>query len=397
MPKPATGPVLDPAAVRAHSLAKQGLAGAGFPDVPAALSGTGGVYGASPTAYLSLAARIRGFHNSALDRELYERRTAVRVRCMHEMVYVVGVDRVAELVAATEPGDKAVTRILRVSGMTSDEYADLADRVDAALSGGEATVAELRDTVGPLRDAGHLQYAVALMGRQCRLVRARPRGSWRSDSHSYARWADWLGAPVDLPDAATARTALARHYLRALGPATTADLKWWAGWTVRDTTAALDALGAEITPVRLGEAQGWLLADELDTLSTVEPVGGVRLLPVWDAYAMGYADRSRIVEPALRGRVIDRIGNATSMVLVDGQAAGVWELADNGPGQPATVRVAPFRPLPKSRWTEVEAEARRIADALDASELAVVRESATGELDEAGRNAFHHPITRGAG
>ncbi|HEX3789500.1 MAG TPA: winged helix DNA-binding domain-containing protein [Pseudonocardiaceae bacterium] len=397
MPKPLTGPEIDLAAVRAHALAKQGLTGAGLPSVLAAVERTAGVYGSAPTPYLSLSARIPAFRIGDLDAELYERRSLVRVRCMHEMVYVVAVDRVGTLTAATAPGDKAVARILRVSGMSTAELAELSDRIEAALADTPpATVAELRERLGKdtLRDPGHLPYTVALMARQLRLVRTRPRGSWRSDGFGYARWADWVAQPLELPEPERARVELARYYLRAFGPATAADLKWWAGWTVRDTTAALAALEAELAPVRIGGQQAWVLGAELSALSGAEMEPGVRLLPVWDTYSMGYADRARIAGPVEHHRVFDKVGNATSMLLVDGEAAGLWELDDDGRGGPVTVRVAPFRRLDKARWGQVDAAAGRIATALDASNLRIDRVSAPANLDTAGK-VFLNPITLG--
>src|SRR5262245_47502314 len=133
-------------------------------------------------------------------------------------------------------------------------------------------------------------------------------------------------------DPAAARAELTRRYLRACGPATTDDLKWWTGWTRRDTVAALAALGEEICPVSLDDAPAWVLASELDALRDGDPEAGrgVRLLPVWDTYFMGYAaspaSRARQVAADDYGRIYDRSGNGTSTVTVDGVAAGVWQL-----------------------------------------------------------------------
>ena len=100
------------------------------------------------------------------------------------------------------------------------------------------------------------------------------RGSWRSDNYAYARWADWLGAPLERVEPEAGRVQLARRYLRALGPASGNDLRWWTGWTKRDTTAALAALGDELAPVSLdGVAAGvWELDPDAVTV-TVAPFG----------------------------------------------------------------------------------------------------------------------------
>jgi hypothetical protein len=387
-------------------MAKQGLSVAGPENVHDATLAAAGVYGTAPTCYLSYAARVEGFRLAHLDEELYARRRLVRLRCMRESVYIEPVEALPVVVAATGAGEKAAVRLVRLSGLTEGEFAALADRIEGLLAGRPpATVSELREMLGahvpPRR--GALQYVVALMSRQARLVRAEVRGSWRSDTHAYARWADWVGTPLKHVDPETARAELARRYLRAFGPATAADLKWWAGWTVRDTTAAVSALGEDVVEISLtdGEAPSTslVLTEELAALSAADPgsAPGVRLLPVWDAYVMGYAQRRRLVAGPDYARVYDRAGNGTSVVLLDGVAAGVWELehASGPPGGSLTVRVAPFGPALVSRWAEAEEAAARVAAAIGADELRVERSPQPGPLADGARNAFLAPIRLG--
>lgn len=239
--------------------------------------------------------------------------------------------------------------------MTEPEALEFADRIEAALVGQPPmTIPELRKVLdGPLPgNRNALQMTMALLTRSGRLVRTKARGSWRSDLYSYARWADWLDVDIEELDPDAGRIEVARRYLRAFGPATTADLAWWTGWTKRDSIAALTALDSEVVAVDLeggegGSTTAWALADELDTLASVDPKAarGVRLLPIWDAYFMGYEGsstaRARQLAAEDYPRVYDKIGNATSTVIEDGFAAGVWELdADAG-----VVTVAPFRKL----------------------------------------------------
>jgi len=93
----------------------------------------------------------------------------------------------------------------------------------------------------------------------------------------------------------------------------------------------------------------------------------------------------------------DRAGNGTSVVLLDGVAAGVWELehASGPPGGSLTVRVAPFGPVLVSRWAEVEDAATRVAAAIGADELRVERAPQPGPLADGARNAFLAPIRLG--
>jgi hypothetical protein len=386
---------------RAHVLRKQGLAGPGLPGVMDAVVVTAGVYGTAPTCYLSCAARIGEFRLAHLDEELYVRRRAVRLRCMRGgMSYIEPLDLLPALFACTgEAPDKTLKRVAKWGGLTEAGTLALADRIEEAMTGRPPlTVREIRELLGGdvPGDKAALQMTVALLGRTGRIVRSEVRGSWRSDNYAYARWSDWLGAPLEPIEPAAGRIELARRYLRAFGPATTGDLKWWTGWTKRDTVAALVALGDEIAAVSLDGAGAWAVAGELDRLTAIDPEEGrgVRLLPVWDAYFMAYetspAGRIRQVAEADYERVYDKAGNGTSTVTVDGVAAGVWEL-DHDAG---TVMVASFGAALDRRWGDLEAEIARLAAAVGVG-LRPVRAPEPGRLGARARNAFLSPISLG--
>ncbi len=51
----------------------------------------------------------------------------------------------------------------------------------------------------------------------------------------------------------------------------------------------------------------------------------ISLLPVLDPYLQGYRDRQRCVDPPHLPFVVDRGGNSTSVILIGGRVAGVWD------------------------------------------------------------------------
>jgi hypothetical protein len=383
-------------------LVKQGLAGDGLDGVVDAVVATAGIYGTAPTCYLSCTARVGDFRVAQLDEELYAKRSLVRLRCMRGMSYVEPLDLLPALAACTgEPPDKTLKRVAKWGELTQDEALALADRVEAAMAGKPPlTLKEIREELGGDVPGGKaaLQMTVAMLGRTGRIVRSEVRGSWRSDNYAYARWEDWLGAPLERVEPDAGRVQLARRYLQALGPATTGDLQWWSGWTKRDTAAAVAALGEELAAVSLDGADAWVAAEELERLTGTDPAEGrgVRLLPVWDAYFMAYATspagRARQVAAEDYPRIYDKSGNGTSTVAVDGVAAGVWELDPDA----GTVTVAPFGKALASRWREVEAQAARLSEAIGA-ELRPRRAAAPGMLADGARNAFLSPISLGGG
>ncbi len=127
----------------------------------------------------------------------------------------------------------------------------------------------------------------SLHARRPRADRARrPLGSWVSSQSRWALTSQWLGAPLTDMEPAAAHAELVRCWLRRFGPGTTTDIKWWTGWTVHDTRAALAMLDA--VEVDLDDGPGWLLADDLDP---VEPASDwVALLPGLDSTVMGWKE-----------------------------------------------------------------------------------------------------------
>ena len=143
-------------------------------------------------------------------------------------------------------------------------------------------------------------------------------GGWRSTRFRYALWRHWLPSvdPWQLePDPACAE--LARLYFTAHGPATVQDFRWWSGLSAAQASHA----------IRSGEIEegtdGHLFAGE--RRRPPAPLV-VRLLPIFDTALLTHADRSRIVDDDRLPFVYDRGGNATSVIVVDWRAAGVWHL-----------------------------------------------------------------------
>ena len=126
-------------------------------------------------------------------------------------------------------------------------------------------------------------------------------------------------------EAATARAELARRYLDRFGPATTADLKWWTGWTVANTKAALAATGA--VEVALSEGTGWVLPD--DGGPGRAPAPWVALLPSLDPTTMGWQQRGWYLGEHGR-ELFDRNGNAGPTVWADGRIIGGWAQRRSG-------------------------------------------------------------------
>ena len=146
---------------------------------------------------------------------------------------------------------------------------------------------------------------------------------------------------------------LAVRYLRAFGPATSADLASWsmipAGWFV----AALEPLAA------YRNEDGRTLYDvPRGPLPGPDTPAPVRLLPKWDNAILGYEKSRRLLPADLRRVVIGSNGDVAATVLVDGSVAGTWQPQGG---------VEFLRPLTRTQKAEIDDEWRRLKEWLTAS------------------------------
>jgi hypothetical protein len=158
-----------------------------------------------------------------------------------------------------------------------------------------------------------------LLAAEGAVVRAKPLGSWLSGQYRWARTVDWLGEPLETLDHDRACAELVTRYLRAFGPATMTDVRWWTGWTLETATSALR--NADAVEVGLDGGTGFALADDLDEVESPPP--WIAVLPGLDATVMGWKERDWYLG-AHASRLFDRAGNAGPTIWVDGRVVGGW-------------------------------------------------------------------------
>ena len=183
-----------------------------------------------------------------------------------------------------------------------------------------------------------------------------------------ARAETWLGADAH-GDVAALRTELLRRYLHCYGPTTAGHFAEWAGITPSDARERWAAVAGELVAVE-GEGKGYLLHEDLDALLRPPPSTGVRLVPAKDAFIQGRDRGVLLPDPAHRKAVFPTLGGP-GVVLHEAMPVGTWR--GTAKGGRYEVTVAPFATWPKAVWTEVEAEAGRVARVRGREAAAVVQ------------------------
>jgi hypothetical protein len=299
------------------------------------------------TVYLSAWARVDGMTVADLDRALYADRSLVKHLAMRRTLFAFPRDALgpaqagaSDRVARTER--RRLVRDVEQAGLHEDGERWLAQagaQVLAALADGrEATSTELRAEI-PLLE-GSIAYGegkswggqvpigprvLTTLSAEGRVVRASNDGGWTTSRPRWAAMSSWLGEELAPPSEAAGVAELAERWLRAFGPGTGADIKWWLGSTVAAVRRALADVGA--VAVDLDGQTGYVLPGDLEPAEPVEPWAA--LLPPLDPTTMGWFERGWYLG-AYKQQLFDSTGNGGPTVWWDGRIVGGWRQTDTG-------------------------------------------------------------------
>jgi hypothetical protein len=300
------------------------------------------------TVFLEGWARMIDASPTAIERELYEEPTVLRMLAMRRTLFLVPLPDVPMVFAAgsRDVADRErprTVKMLAAAGIGSDPGTHLAELEEVALAAirerGEVATRELRDldprlaerfTVargksyeGSMAVISRVVHHLALDGR---IGRGRPRGTWVSGQFRWSPIERWFPSGIPHIEVEGARAELVRRWLRTFGPATRDDVRWWTGWTVGATRQALEAIGAVEVGLD-GAAVGYALPNDLEPVE--QPPPWVALLPALDATTMGWTGRDWYLGPH-RTQLFDTAGNAGPTIWVDGRIVGGWAQRRSG-------------------------------------------------------------------
>lgn len=334
-------------AERRARLARRHFLGEHGTDAVAVTSALVGLHATDPaTPYLSLWARLKGFDRADLDATLYQDRTLVKHLAMRRTLWVVCADGISALQAASsdrvaDSESRKLIADVEKAGVAVDGAEWLRAACAAVLAYLEANgptsatqlrvaLPELAGTYDPAPGkpwGGATPLAprvITVLAVRGQIVRGPNQGGWTSSRPLWVSAASWLEtSDAAEPDAASAE--LVRSWLRAFGPATVADIKWWFGHTLTWTRRALADIGA--VEVDMHGTVGVALPDDLDSEPEAEP--WCALLPGLDVTTMGWVERDWYLED-LREQVFDNRGNAGPTAWADGQVVGGWRQSTDG-------------------------------------------------------------------
>ena len=282
-----------------------------------------------------------------MERALYADRSLVKHLAMRRTLFVFpqATLPVAQAGASDRVADTERRRLIRQveqAGLQRNGERWLKKASEQVLSvlsdRREATSTELREEIPSLE--GSIGYGegkswggsvpvgprvLTTLSAAGRIVRASNDGGWTVSRPRWASTAAWLGEEIAACSEADGVAGLVERWLRAFGPGTVADIKWWLGSTVAAVRNALTHLDA--VEVDIDGGTGYVLPDDLEPTGAAEPWAA--LLPPLDPTTMGWFERDWYLG-SHKAQLFDTNGNAGPTAWWDGRIVGGWRQTDDG-------------------------------------------------------------------
>ncbi len=343
------------AAVRQLRLARQALRAPGFAAPEEAVAWLGALQGQDYAgAKWSVGLRAPGSSDAAVEAAL-RAGTLARTWLMRGTLHLLATRDVPWMLALITPRLRvARARRARDLNLDATTLARGTDLLGGAVAAGPqdraALLAVLRDHGLPT-DAGRGLFVLQQASVEGLLVQgAAVRGVPRFRA---------LREPAPVPplprEEALAR--LATRYFGSRGPASVQDFAWWAGLSLADAHAGLSAAQVPLAPLDWEGQTLWTPAEPPPEPPPEPPAPDVLLLPGFDEYLLGYADRRAALDPQ-HARTLVPGGNGVFMntIVSAGQVVGTWRRDADAGG----VRVTP---QPFRRLTDAERHGLTLAAA----------------------------------
>ena len=313
-----------------------------------------------PSAQLAIAARTQGITCEDVKHAREIDRCFVLTWSLRGTLHLVSAEDIAwQLALSSERAISGTNRRYQQLGLSDIVREKALDAIAEILArDGPLIRAGLADKLGArgIPVAGqaihHLLRYAALRGLIC-------LGPERAGDLTYVLLSEWLPDYQPLEATDELLPTFARRYLRAYGPATSADFARWTGINARRADAAFEAIAGECVACESPVGEVSLLKQQLEQLPATATEPTVRFLPRYDNYLLAYKSRDFMVDAAHAKKVHPGGGLIRSCVVIDGVAVANWKLEQQR--KTARIVVSPFETLDTSLLPFMETEVGNLA------------------------------------
>ena len=343
-----SGEVLTTRALNRATLARQMLLEREQVSAVEAIERLAGLQAQEPKPpFLGLWTRVRGFEPGELLDAL-RGGEVVRATLMRATLHLMSARDFDALRPALQPAIGAALDVVgdRKKGISPAEVSAAAREL---LADGPRRFDELRAALAeqfPDVDNRVVGYAVRL---NLPLVMVPTGDPWAYPRNAQFRLTD---VGIDTP---AAPDELVLRYLAAFGPASATDFQRWSG--LKGAKAVLGGLRERLVTFR--DERGRELFDLPGAPRPGEDAEAPpRLLPEFDNLMLAHDDRTRVIADEHRGEVVTKNLRIRATVLWDGIVIATWAIERKRDA--ATLRIAPFGPLPRGAKAALTDEAEAL-------------------------------------
>jgi hypothetical protein len=295
-------------------------------------------------AFLSIHSRGPGLKITGVKKELLQERSIVQSWLMRGTLHLLATDDMDWLLPLLAP--IFIKKNLR-------RYKELG-LDEASIHRGVQIIREQLASHRPMtrHELAHGLLRQAVNTRGQALIYLINRAAWEGvlclgprigGNQTYAYLPDWIGRSLRDGNE-MAHGLLAERYLAAYAPAGPKDFGSWSGLPSNMVREAWAQLNDNLIEVEFPGGRSFILSDQASTLEDPVPDSlGVQLLPRFDTFLLGYADRNFFVADEHLRRVNAGGGILRPVLLVEGRVQGIWYLTHQKSG--VKVQVETFNKL----------------------------------------------------
>jgi len=354
--------------VHAWRLAQHGLA----PRLPSqdiiqAVTRTGGIQSqVMSAAELALCTRVAGLSPHDVQSALWQEHSLVKTWAMRGTLHLLPVRDLPLYVAARDwQHTGRWSNYFAEFSLTRAQQEAFLAAIPHVLEEGPLTRVQLADAVAKQTGVAHTRDFILSSSWGTPLKPSAYRGELcfgpgQGQNATFMNPKGWLGTwqPIE-PELALQE--IARRYLRAYGPATVEDFRFWWGCTKTQAKNLFQSMEDELEEV---EVEGWrafALRSTIPLLQSAEPIEQIHLLPLFDAYTIGVPrDCEPLLAPVYKRRVFNLQGWTFAVVLVNGSIQGLWHYTVQRTH--TAVKVSLFSPATALIRSGIDTEAARLSD-----------------------------------
>jgi len=169
---------------------------------------------------------------------------------------------------------------------------------------------------------------------------------------------EWVpsGKPINKDEALA---MLAERYLFSHAPATLRDFVWWSGFPLTEAKIAFAMVDDKFEEKTIGGSVYWLPKK----LPDFKKKSSLYLLPAFDEYLLGYAERTAVVDEKYIRQIATNNGIFNPTVVVNGQIEGRWKRTLKK--DKVVVEPTIFETISKSNQSALKAASNRFGKFMD--------------------------------